>query len=86
MQSSIIGKIDKAKRYAEEPERIKFIEFSANFRGDSHAYITSLKDGKWHCTCEFFASWGSCSHTMATERVLSEMLPEDALTGMIIRP
>jgi len=27
MQSSLIGKIEKAKRYAEETERIAFTEF-----------------------------------------------------------
>ncbi len=84
MQSSIIGKIEKARRYAEEPERVKFIEFSAHFRGDDNKYITGYKDGKWHCTCEFFSRWGTCSHTMAMEKMLSSMLPEEAMTA--VRP
>lgn len=85
MQSSIIGKIEKARRYAAEPERIKFIEFSAHFRGDSNNYLTGYKEGKWHCTCEFFTRSGMCSHTMAMEHVLSNMLPEDAITGVLLR-
>ncbi len=85
MQSSIIGKIEKAKRYAEEPDRVKFIEFSANFRGDDSTYVTGFRDGKWHCTCEFFQRWGMCSHTMAMEKVLGEMLPEAAITGVLVR-
>lgn len=80
MQSSLIGKIEKAKRYAQEPERIRFNELSVSFRGENNNYITGYKDGKWHCSCDFFSRWGQCSHTMAMERILSEMLPQEALT------
>ena len=77
MQSSLIGKIEKANRYAQEPERIKFIEFSVNFRGDNNNYVTSYKRGTWHCTCDFFQHSGTCSHTMAMEKILGEMIPEE---------
>ena len=80
MQSSLIGKIEKAKRYAQEPERITFSELSVKFRGDNNNYTTEYKDGKWHCSCPFFSSWGVCSHTMALERILINMLPKEALT------
>lgn len=78
MQSSLIGKIEKAKRYAQETDRITFSEFSVQFRGEHDNYITSLKDGKWHCTCSFFSTWHMCSHTMAMEKILDKMLPEEA--------
>jgi hypothetical protein len=84
MQSSLIGKIEKAKRYAQETDRITFSEFSVNFRGEHNTYITSYKDGKWHCTCAFFPSWKTCSHTMALEKVLDKMLPAEALTTPFI--
>ncbi len=80
MQSSLIGKIEKAKRYAQEPERITFSDLSVKFRGDNNNYTTEYKDGKWHCSCPFFSSWGVCSHTMALERILINMLPKEALT------
>ncbi|MFC1932077.1 hypothetical protein ACFLXU_00385 [Chloroflexota bacterium] len=80
MQSSLIGKIEKAKRYAQEKERVTFSELSAKFRGENDDYITSYKDGEWHCSCHFFSSWGRCSHTMALEKILGDMLPEEALT------
>jgi cellobiose phosphorylase len=83
MQSSLIGKIEKAKRYAEEPERVKFVEFSVKFRGDNSTYITGYKDEKWHCTCDFFAQWGLCSHTMALEKMMNQWLPEKALTNTV---
>ncbi len=80
MQSSLIGKIEKAKRYAQEKERITFSELSVNFRGEHDDYTTGLKDGKWRCSCHFFSTWGLCSHTMALERILDNMLPKEALT------
>lgn len=80
MQSSLIGKIEKAKRYAEEKDRITFNELSVKFRGENSDYDTSYRDGKWHCTCSFFRSWGMCSHTMAMERILVDMLPPEAIS------
>jgi hypothetical protein len=80
MQSSLIGKIEKAKRYAQEKDRVTFSELSVKFRGENDNYNISYHDGKWHCSCHFFSSWGTCSHTMALERILGSMLPEEALT------
>ncbi len=80
MQSSLIGKIEKAKRYAQETERVTFGEFTVKFRGENSDYDVSYKDEKWQCTCSFFSNWGLCSHTMAMERILANMLPEGALT------
>jgi len=80
MQSSLIGKIEKAKRYAQETDRISLNEFSAEIRGDNDSHVTGFKDGKWHCTCDFFSNWGLCCHTMAMEKVLGNMLPAEALT------
>ncbi len=80
MQSSLIGKIEKAKRYAQEKDRVTFYELAVKFRGENSDYTTGYKDGKWHCTCSFFANWGLCSHTMAMEKILEEMLPPEAIT------
>jgi hypothetical protein len=84
MQSSLIGKIEKAKRYAQETDRITFSDFSVKFRGEHDNYVTSLKDGKWNCTCGFFGTWKVCSHTMAMERVLGNMLPKEVLSNTYI--
>lgn len=80
MQSSLIGKIEKAKRYAQEKERVTFDELAVKFHGDNDDYNVGYYDGKWHCSCKFFSNWGLCSHTMALERILGNMLPEEALT------
>lgn len=79
MQSSLIGKIEKAKRYAQETERVTFSDLSVKFRGEHDNYDTSYKDDKWYCSCPFFSTWGLCSHTMALQRILSNMLPDEAL-------
>ncbi len=48
MQSSLIGKIEKAKRYAQETERVTFSELSVKFRGENDNYTTEYRNGKWH--------------------------------------
>lgn len=83
MNSSMIGKIEKAHRYAREPERIRFQAFEAVFRGGHDAYTVRLVDGDWRCSCNTFASHavGTCSHVMAMQQILSAMLPDHARFG-----
>lgn len=75
MHSSLIGKIQKAHRYAQEPDRINFEQFSASFRGEHDSYTVSYTNGNWHCSCNFFSGWGVCSHTMTLQKLLGVMLP-----------
>jgi hypothetical protein len=79
MDSAMIGKIEKAKRYAEELDRIQFQQFQVTFQGTNGQHRVMFSDGTWHCTCHFFAGRGVCSHTMAMERVLGVMLPPEAV-------
>jgi hypothetical protein len=79
MDSGMIGKIQKAKFYAEEPDRVCFEQFRATFQGTNSQHRVSYEEGTWHCTCNFFASRGVCSHTMALERLLGSMLPPEAM-------
>ena len=80
MQPSLVGKIEKAKRYAEEPVRVTIRNFSADFRGENDSHTLSLNDGKWSCNCHFFSQWGQCVHIMTLQRLLSRMLPAQADT------
>jgi hypothetical protein len=82
MHSSLIGKVEKAKRYAQEPDRVTISEFSADFRGEHDNYTVTYKSNKWHCTCQFFSQWETCSHIMALQRLFSEVLPVDASTSL----
>ena len=79
MQSSIIGKIEKARRYADEPERFHVESFSVTVRGDNTDHQVEFADEGWSCTCGFFAEWSICSHTMAIERVLAGLVPAQPL-------
>jgi hypothetical protein len=74
MDSGMIGKIQKAKRYAQELDRITFNEFQVTFRGNHDTYKITYDEGQWSCGCNFFAKRGICSHTMALERVMGVML------------
>ena len=74
MDSAMIGKIQKAKRYAQEKDRMVFERFEVKMKGDHGVYDVVYEDGRWHCGCHFFAGHGVCSHTMALERVLQGML------------
>jgi hypothetical protein len=82
MQSSLIGKIEKAKRYSQETDRITFSELSVNFQGENNNYVTEYKNSAWYCSCHFFSNWSKCSHTMALEKILDNMLPEKAKTTL----
>ncbi|MFC2000229.1 hypothetical protein ACFLXE_05680 [Chloroflexota bacterium] len=84
MQSSLISKIEKAKRYAEERNRITFTGLTASFQGEHDDYVIGYQDGKWHCTCHFFGTWGVCSHCMALQRILAEMLPAEAVSPHVV--
>ncbi|MFC1937041.1 hypothetical protein ACFLWY_00610 [Chloroflexota bacterium] len=79
MQSSLIGKIEKANIYAKETDRISFSDFSVKFHGEHDTYVTEYIEGKWRCSCHFFSNWGLCSHTMAMQKILANMLPKEAL-------
>ena len=74
MDYGMIGKIEKAKRYAEEPERFQFDEFSMTFRGDNNNHQIRFDHGKWQCDCDFFHLRGVCCHSMALERLLEHMI------------
>ena len=83
MDSGMISKIQKARRYAKEPGRIAFKEFLVTFRGDHDTYQVEYRSGKWSCQCSFFRQRGVCSHTMTMERLLDPMLaPETQREGM----
>lgn len=76
MDSGMIGKIDKAKRYAEQRERFLFKKFEVAFRGDNSNHYVTFDDGVFQCDCDFFRTHRRCGHTMALEILLKEMLPE----------
>jgi hypothetical protein len=84
MHSSLIGKIEKAKRYAQEPDRVSITALTARFRGENSYHTVSFDGHRWSCDCHFFQGWDTCSHVMAMEKLLGPMLPvqEEASSGL----
>lgn len=80
MDSGMIGKIQKAKRYAEERERIRFNKLAVTFDGTNNPHTVKYEEGNWSCDCDFFQTRGRCSHTMALEMILEGMI-DPALVG-----
>lgn len=76
MDYSMIGKIQKAKRYAEERDRIHIESLTVTFDGDNNPHTVQFANGIWQCDCSFFQARGRCSHTMALEMILEGMIPE----------
>lgn len=75
MDSSMIGKIAKAKRYAAEAnDRLAFDQFRATVKGDNSTHRVTYESGRWSCDCRHFETHRLCSHTMTLERVLGSML------------
>ncbi|MBN1230984.1 MAG: hypothetical protein JXA19_03860 [Anaerolineales bacterium] len=76
MDNGMIRKYEKAKMYAEQPDRVVFKSIVVEFDGKNSPHSVVLKDGKWQCDCDFFHARGRCSHTMALEMMLKDMLPD----------
>lgn len=83
MNSSMIGKIEKARRYAEEPDRAQIQHLDVQFQGEHDTYHVSFNDGSWACDCHSFVALqaGTCSHIMAMKRLLGQMVPGEVTAG-----
>jgi hypothetical protein len=79
MDYSMIGKIQKAKEYAEDPSRVTFNSLTVEFSGSNNAYTLTLGPDGWHCTCPGFQSYGICPHIMSLERRFGPMLKRQPL-------
>lgn len=75
MNQGLTSKIEKARIYSTERSRIQFESFSVNVDGDNSSHQVGYQGGQWNCDCNYFNKQGYCSHTMAMERVLEQMIP-----------
>ena len=78
LNSGMIGKIEKAHRYAEERNRFRFSGLAVTVHGDNDDHEVRFEAGALVCGCDFFGHQSVCAHTMAVERLLGGMLPEQA--------
>ncbi len=72
----MIGKIEKAKIYAEERDRIEFESLVVHIKGENRnkRHRVEYNQGEWQCDCDFFTSRSVCSHSMTMERLLKDMV------------
>ncbi|NWG18086.1 MAG: hypothetical protein HXY41_15790 [Chloroflexi bacterium] len=78
---NVVSDVEKAKRYADERDRIRFKSFDVTFHGSNNDHHFGNQEGHWRCDCDFFRSRSVCSHTMAMERILNGMLPNGTKVG-----
>jgi hypothetical protein len=81
MDYGLIGKIEKAKRYAQEPGRFHFEQFTISIDGENNSHRVRFDNGKWDCDCEFFITHQRCSHTMSIEELLKQLKIELPVTA-----
>lgn len=74
MDDGMIRKYEKAKMYAEQPERMKVESMKVKFDGRNNPHAVEFREGAWACDCDFFVGRERCSHTMAMELVLGGMI------------
>lgn len=74
MDSGMIGKIEKAKRYAQEHDRFHFSEFSVMINGENNSHTVHYANKEYKCDCDFFLTRGRCVHTMALDIILEGMI------------
>lgn len=74
MNSGMIGKIEKAHRYAEERDRFLFSDLVVTIHGDNDDHEVRFNGEALACGCDFFGHEAVCAHTMAVERLLGGML------------
>ena len=81
MDYGMIGKIEKAKRYAQERNRFQFHSFSVSVEGDNNTHTVNYNKGEWSCDCDFFKTRGRCVHTIALETILEGMIKLEPATA-----
>jgi hypothetical protein len=78
IDSGLINKFQKAKQYADQPERIHFRDLRVQFDGNHGQHTVEFQEGDWRCDCGYFTTHHTCSHVMALDRVLGVMAPQPA--------
>ena len=69
-------KTEKAKNYAQQPERFELQEMKLKMNSLHDVRDILYKDGKWSCTCDFFKKANTCSHTMAVKEIIKFKIDE----------
>jgi hypothetical protein len=69
--------VEKAKRYADEPDRITIQGVEVEFRGNNATHRVGLRGDEWHCECDHFQVHALCAHVMTLQRVFGTHLRDE---------
>lgn len=76
MNSSFIRKVEKAKDYALQKERVNFQSCTIEFRGENSDHTITYEHGSWGCDCDYHIGRETCTHIMAMQMMLEDLLSE----------
>lgn len=71
---NVVSDVDKASRYADERDRIRFVTFNATFHGNNREHTITYDNGTWFSDSASFKLRGVSSHIIALERLLKGMV------------
>ncbi|MBO55645.1 MAG: hypothetical protein CL886_08310 [Dehalococcoidia bacterium] len=74
MTSYAIGRVQKALQYSSEPSRVNIKTFSATFQGNHGTHEVMYNQDHWSCNCQSYPYQNICSHTMALQNILDQIL------------
>ncbi len=83
MHSSVIGKIEKAHRYARERDRITVERLAVTFAGDNDSHhLSPSRPMAGSATATTSSPGKTCAHIAAMQEILGVMLPEERQTSL----
>ena len=74
MNAALVRKMQKAKDYAIQPERVNLTQCKITFKGRNDDHELLFDTGTWVCSCRFFKRQSTCSHVMAMQIMLDGMV------------
>ena len=80
MDPSFMRKVEKAKDYALQRERVTFATCTVHFHGDNGDHNITYEGGRWHCDCDYLIGRETCTHIMALQMMFEGMVSEAAAT------
>jgi hypothetical protein len=71
---NVVSDVEKARRYADETDRIEITAFEAIFEGNNSNHVVNYDHGVWDSDSTSFRLRKVSSHTIAMERLLKGVL------------
>ena len=75
MRSFTHSLVQKAHRYSQEPDRIRFRGFSVVVAGDNASHVVGFDGERLACDCDHSQHEGICAHVVAFEKMFRVHLP-----------